>query len=157
MVVPVSIRRLTSGDADEYAERYWELMKQLTDMDGVSHAMRSQYFSLSMYKNFWIFGAFYGSALVGITSVHFIAHLKGYAASIQDVVVDQEFRLRGICRELITHVEEKMPWFSDLPALQPFGIYKVVLESDPCDAGKMYEEKLRYFREEQVYRKNRWW
>lgn len=157
MRLPVSIRRLTGADTEDHAERYWELMKQLTDMDRVTPVMRSRYFSLSMDANFWIFGGFHGTSLVGITSVHFIAHLKGYAASIQDVVVDREFRLRGICRQLITHAEGMMPWFSALPALQPFGIYKVVLESDPEDAGRMYEEKLGYVREERVYRKNRWW
>ncbi len=156
----VTIRRLTGADSERYSLRYLRLLEQLTDMSGVSDAMLKKYFSLSMDEGFWVFGAFTevgeASDLLGITSVHFRRHMKGFAACIEDVVVDEPHRLEGICRQLIEHVEGLMPSFSEAPRFQSYGIYKVVLQSAP-DAEGLYERKLGYKPDEKGFRKNRWW
>ncbi|MSR73688.1 MAG: GNAT family N-acetyltransferase [Candidatus Pacebacteria bacterium] len=159
IMLHVTIRRLTGADSEGYSLRYLALMQQLTDMTSVSDAMRERYFSSSMDEGFWVFGAFADvtetSNLLGITSVHFRRHMKGFAASIEDVVVDEAHRLRGICRQLITYVEGEMPHFSASKRLQPQGIYKVVLQSAP-EAEGLYE-KLGYKPDEKGFRKNKWW
>ena len=146
----LDIRRLTGADSDEHAERYWELMGQLTNMDGISAEMRSNYFSLSMDMGFWIFGAFDAGYLVGITSMHFLRHMKGSEARIEDVVVDVTYRRRGICRRLIMQAEGMIPRFSQM--LMPWRIYKITLAANPA-AEEVYK-KLGFKEHEREYRKD---
>lgn len=146
----LDIRRLTGADSEEHAVRYWELMRQLTGMDGVSAEMQSKYFSLSMDMGFWIFGAFDGGRLVGITSMHFLRHMKGSEARIEDVVVDTEYRRRGICRALIMRAESMVPRFSQM--LAPWPIYKITLAANP-NAEEVYK-KLGFKEHEREFRKD---
>lgn len=144
------IRRLTGADSEEYAERYWELMGQLTNVDCVSSEMKLGYFSMSMDMGFWIFGAFETGHLVGITSMHFLRHMKGSEARIEDVVVDAEYRRRGICRSLIMQAESMIPVFSERFA--PWRIYKITLAANP-NAEEVYK-KLGFKAHEREYRKD---
>lgn len=148
------IRRLTGADAEDYAKRYCDLMGQLTNVESVTPAMCSAYFSLAVDRGVRVFGAFDNGELVGITSLHLLFHMKGVEARIEDVVTYLPRRKEGICRALKDHVDGILPRLSD--SFDPFRIYKITLQADP-DAEGMYESKFGYRRDETGWRRDPWW
>jgi hypothetical protein len=150
----LEIRRLTGADAEAHAWRYCVLMGQLTDVGCVTDTMRSTYFSLSMDRGVRVFGAFDQGELVGITSLHFLFHLKGVEARIEDVVTYLPRRKQGICTALKLHVDNLLPALS--ATFDPFKIYKITLQADPSAEG-MYEKKFGYRRDETGWRRDPWW
>ena len=150
----LDIRRLTGGDAEVYADRYCDLIGQLTDISRVTPAMRRAYFSLTLNKGAWVFGAFDNGELVGITSLHFIPHMKGIEARIEDVVTHEPRRKQGICNALRSHIDNLLPNFS--ASFAPFDIYKITLQAEPS-AEAMYEKSFGYHRDETGWRRDPWW
>ena len=132
----VTLSELT--DTDNYIE-YCEVLKQLTSINIEKISTESFIKHLELIKSnplHKIFVAKSDNRIIGTVTILIepkIIHNLSYVAHIEDVVVDQTYRLGGIGKLLMEHV---------INYSKQFGCYKIILDCAESKVG--FYEKLGF-------------
>lgn len=139
----MEIRQLTPADADAVASPLAAILSQLrgagTTLDSATlRAILSD-------ANVYVFGAFVDGSLAGTLTLTTLHLLSGIRSRIEDVVVDQAYRRRGIAAALVKHA---------LRTSKRLGAITVDLTSEPSRiaANALYRQIGFAIRETNVYR-----
>jgi len=91
--------KLLKEDLSKYADKLNDLLHQLSPNS--DPFIKEEFLEFYKDDDFYIFGAFDSDELVGIATITFFATLSNLTAEIDDVVVDEKYRGRGISTLLI--------------------------------------------------------
>jgi len=144
----MEIRQLKE-DLSGYTNQINNLLHQLSE--NYKSQNEGDFLIISKDKGLYVFGAFDKEKLVGVATVFVRRNLYGYMGQIHDVIVDKNYRGRGLGKKLTLGLIEKVQEISN----KQNSNIAISLTSRPArkEANKMYEKLGFQLRAEAVDKK----